>query len=836
MTFDRTVGRRRNRLNRTHAFLRRGALAALAMLAAAALTAAVGVPRASAGFGQIGSSWGGYGTGNAEFAKPTLFGVDPVDGGVYAGDEVSEESFRIQKLSPTGTFEASVLIPRTVEEGKLVNLHGIAVDHEKGRFYLIEGCRVAVGTASPCTSPGGRFAALRVRIFNTAPTGETLVPAATASLALPTGEEELYKPQNIAVDPGNHDLVILAEDKDGHPVIQRFNEDTGASIHRFVDSTSVLKQGTKIATSIAVAPDHTTYTVIGAQNSPGAADTRAMKLPEDLSSLTEVSSFASTAESEAWQYGLSTYTSTLMSAPQIAISPDGDTLYFKEVRASSGEDEGGSILVRGYSLSHHETSVLYGGGESGSCEITTTSSGIAAVGDRLAVFDFGPLSEGSAPPFGDRVVTFGPGGTGCPQHGADESFKLTITKEGSGSGTVTAIPLGISCGSDCEEEYTEGHKVKLTAAAAGGSEFKGWTTGSGSAGTCTGTASPCEVTMSAAVGLKAKFDAEPGQEGLTVNKGGDGGGSFECDSGSGFGACAPSYLQGSTITIKAVPDSHSSFAGWSGGGCSGTGNCVISNIQSSTTVTGTLNLIMRTLTLTKAGSGNGSFQCDSGSGLGACAASYADGTTVTIQANPDSSSTFAGWSGGGCSGTGTCVVFEIAANTSVTGTFNPIPRILTISKAGTGNGSFECNSGSGFGACAGSYPNGTSVTIQATPDSSSTFAGWSGEGCSGTGTCTLTMSFARSVVGTFDAKPPPVEPPPPTGTPPPTTNPPPTHPSSAELLRKRRQRALKKCRKLKGKARAKCIKRAKAIGKRHKRTRRRSAGTRGARRLHRGRR
>src|SRR5262249_19763281 len=170
--------------------------------------------------------------------------------------------------------------------------------------------------------------------------------------------------------------------------------------------------------------------------------------------------------------------------------------------------------------------------------------------------------------------------------------------------------------------------------------------------------------------------------------------------GTTFGACASSYTQGSTITIKALPDSHSNFGGWSGGGCSGMGNCVISNIQSSTTVTGTFNPITWTLTLTKAGSGGGSFQCDSGSGFGSCAASYADGTKVTIKAVNDSNSAFGGWSGGGCSGTGNCVIAAIAANTSVTGTFNPIMRTLTLTKSGSGGGSFQCDSGSGFGACA----------------------------------------------------------------------------------------------------------------------------------------
>ena len=116
---------------------------------------------------------------------PEPFGVDPVDGSVYIGDEVSSENFRIQKLSPTGTFEASALISKNVEPARLRDLHGIAVDHERGLFYLISGCRAAVETVTPCTSPGGRFAATKILIFKTTPTGTTLEPAPTPVSACP---------------------------------------------------------------------------------------------------------------------------------------------------------------------------------------------------------------------------------------------------------------------------------------------------------------------------------------------------------------------------------------------------------------------------------------------------------------------------------------------------------------------------------------------------------------------------------------------------------------------------------------------------------------------------
>ncbi|HEU5252352.1 MAG TPA: PASTA domain-containing protein [Solirubrobacterales bacterium] len=154
------------------------------------------------------------------------------------------------------------------------------------------------------------------------------------------------------------------------------------------------------------------------------------------------------------------------------------------------------------------------------------------------------------------------------------SFTLSVSKSGTGSGTVTSNPSGINCGPTCSAEFTEGTVVTLTPAADSGSEFKEWT------GACTGTGA-CEVTMSAAKSVGAKFDLEPTPEfTLSVSKSGTGSGNVTCDGG----ACASSYTQGTTVTLAAQAASGSSFTGWSGAGCSGTGSCVVT-INADTSVT-----------------------------------------------------------------------------------------------------------------------------------------------------------------------------------------------------------------------------------------------------------
>lgn len=61
-----------------------------------------------------------------------------------------------------------------------------------------------------------------------------------------------------------------------------------------------------------------------------------------------------------------------------------------------------------------------------------------------------------------------------------------------------------------------------------------------------------------------------------------------------------------------------------------------------------------------------------------CAQSFAQGQTKVLRAVPSMPGQFAGWSGGGCSGTGTCAV-RLNADQTVTATFGP-PKGTTIDK------------------------------------------------------------------------------------------------------------------------------------------------------------
>ena len=84
--------------------------------------------------------------------------------------------------------------------------------------------------------------------------------------------------------------------------------------------------------------------------------------------------------------------------------------------------------------------------------------------------------------------------------GTEPTATLTISKSGTGSGTVTSSPAGINCGSDCSEIFTSGTTVTLTAISAAGSDFIGWS-GVGCSGTGT-----CTLTLSTDASVTARFD------------------------------------------------------------------------------------------------------------------------------------------------------------------------------------------------------------------------------------------------------------------------------------------------------------------------------------------
>jgi Fe-S cluster biogenesis protein NfuA len=334
-------------------------------------------------------------------------------------------------------------------------------------------------------------------------------------------------------------------------------------------------------------------------------------------------------------------------------------------------------------------------------------------------------------------------------------FKLTVSKSGTGQGSVTSSPVGISCGATCSAEYEEGKEVTLTAAPEGGSTFAGWS-GSGCSGTST-----CKVTMSAAKEVAATFNPPPVVDAkLKIEKEGTGTGTVTSSpSGISCGAtCESEYVEGTEVELTAAPSAGSKFVSWSGCTSESANHCKV-KLTTSKVVKVRFDLIPKfALKVKKTGTGSG--KVESTAPLSPkiscgteCEKEFEEGTKVTLVQSAAAGSKFSEWSGA-CTGTGTCEVTMSAAK-EVSARFDLVPKFkLTVSKSGTGAGTVastpagvECG-----GTCSAEFEAGTEVELTASPEEGSEFLKWGGA-CSGTGSCQVTMSTAKSVSATFKAIP-----------------------------------------------------------------------------------
>ncbi|UJS25777.1 InlB B-repeat-containing protein [Thiothrix winogradskyi] len=322
---------------------------------------------------------------------------------------------------------------------------------------------------------------------------------------------------------------------------------------------------------------------------------------------------------------------------------------------------------------------------------------------------------------------------------------LNVNKTGTGSGTVTSIPAGINCGTDCYKIYPNNTSITLTATADVGSRFIGW------AGDCSSsTGTTCTLSMTDTRYATAHF--MPDTHTLNVTKTGtDAGTVTSTPAGINCGTdCTETYpTSGKIIKLTAVVGTNSLFTGWSGA-CSGTSttcNVTVTNLQN---VTANFNYITYNLTTVKVGNGTVS-SSPAGIDCGTdCTEAVNKGSPVTLTATPDAGYKFSGWTGG-CTGTATTCTVTMSAAKTVTATFKATFP-LTVSKTGTGTGrvaatGINCDT-SATPDCTETYIKDAAVTLTATATAGSRFTGWSGA-CSGT-TCSVTMNEAKNVTANFD--------------------------------------------------------------------------------------
>jgi hypothetical protein len=423
--------------------------------------------------------------------------------------------------------------------------------------------------------------------------------------------------------------------------------------------------------------------------------------------------------------------------------------------------------VFAYSLADGKSFAVYGGKNSeGHCTVQNDEAGLAPAGETVYVLDQG--NEEPVSPYGVKVSHFGPGGTECPAPSAADAIKegsTVVTEAHKGSPvTLDASPSELGeWGESIESvfwkvEGPETFEKTFLSSDANPLTLQHTFNQEGS------------YTVRMSIQVKRKLNVmklgalEAKAKPLTIT--------------------APATVPAPTVTE--LSPTHGPAAGGNTVTIKGTGFTDANAVHFGAATATSVAVVSATEVTAKAPAGTA-------------------GSTVDVSVTTPE---------GGTSGT-------VGADKY---TYDIPTQTLSVTKAGTGSGTVtSAPAGINCGAtCSFAFEQGKEVALAAVPASGSTFAGWSGA-CTGTGSCRVSMSAAKAVTATFSlvtsgGEPPKQETPPvvtpPVVAPPITT--PPKAKTPAEKLAEKRKAALKKCTKLKGKAKTVCVKKANAIGKKKK--------------------
>jgi hypothetical protein len=337
----------------------------------------------------------------------------------------------------------------------------------------------------------------------------------------------------------------------------------------------------------------------------------------------------------------------------------------------------------------------------GSGTITSSPAGISCGSDCTQAYTSGTVVNLTAAPAAGFTFA-GWSGTACANGIVTMSsnitctavfnlttYTLTVSRAGTGAGTVTSNPAGINCGTACAASLSSGTAVTLTATPASGSTFGGWS------GACTAAGS---VTMTGNMSCTATFNSSGYALTTTVvnevtSSGTATGTIVSNPAGISCGTdCSENYPTGQIVTLTPKPAANSKFKSWTGHA-----DCLDGSVTMDASKTCTATFTLNTLNLSVSKTGNGTITSTTpGINCGtACSFNFVAGTAVTLKATPDAGFAFAGWSGG-CTGTADCKI-TLSSNTTVTANFvNSLIDRIGIYRPSTGEWFLDRNGNGGW--------------------------------------------------------------------------------------------------------------------------------------------
>ena len=433
---------------------------------------------------------------------------------------------------------------------------------------------------------------------------------------------------------------------------------------------------------------------------------------------------------------------------------DIPTLSFSTFLGGSGDEDlaGGGIAVDNFQNA-------YVAGDTNSSDFTITSGAFQKKFAGSGTCTIGGVKA----PCEDAFIT---------KIAALENPTLTVNMTGSGVAVVTSMPAGINCDQipgTCQAKFNFGTQVTLTEQPTN-TTFNGW-----SGGGCSGTGN-CVLTLNSDQTVSADFTLNLTNVTLTVVIAGNGHGEIvssppgiTCSKTESQGAtCTGNFQQGTEITLTETADDDSTFSGWTQpASCGFSQQCVVT-LNNAATVNAGFTLVEPTLTVSVTGDPSAGVVSSSPSGIdgcvpgtdppNTCSHQFPPGTAVTLKAQALNGFVFLGWNAKNepnCVGIGDCVV-TLNSDETVGAVFGSgAEPTLSVNLDGTGSGTV-ISSPPGINCpqtCTGSFDMNKTVTLTATPDSSSTFNSWTGNAssCGTNTTCAVTINGLFVPVGaTFD--------------------------------------------------------------------------------------
>ena len=199
------------------------------------------------------------------------------------------------------------------------------------------------------------------------------------------------------------------------------------------------------------------------------------------------------------------------------------------------------------------------------------------------------------------------------------------------------------------------------------------------------------------------------------------------------------YLEGVSCTVNATPNTHYSFTNWTENGAVVSTNASYTfTVNENRTLVANFTYVQPTYTISvTANPTNGGTVTGGGN--------YLEGVSCTVSATPNTNYTFTNWTeNGAVVSTNANYTFTVNENRTLVANFTYIPPTYTISV--TAN---PTNGGNVSGG--GTYIQGQSCTVMATPSNGYSFVNWTENGSfvSSSASYTFTVNANRNLVANF---------------------------------------------------------------------------------------